>query len=157
RGHPRTACLPSKPATTTIKTPLAVPTPSITDDGSKPSLWHWSLPSALVPSDSAAAKLFGIQFTQDIRMPITFGASTYPMIFTSGGVGVATIRFGIGDQTGASAYLAHSRWFAAGSAEPPDPTIVAGPASARNAGALPRVSGIWAPADHRAGDLNHPR
>ena len=154
-GDPSTAYLTMKAATTTIKTSLAVPTPSITDDGSKPSLWQWSLSSALVPYDSAAAKLFGIQFTQDIRMPITFGASTYPMIFTSGGVGVATIRFGIGDQTGASAYLAHSRWFAAGSAEPPDPTIVAGPDSAHNAGALPGVSRIWAPVDYRDANINH--
>ncbi len=154
-GDPDTAFLTMKAATTTLKRVVILPTPSLTDDGSKPALWQWSLSAALVPYDSAAAKLFGIQFTQDVRMPITFGASTYPMIFTSAGVGVATLRFGIGDQTGASAYLAHSRWFAAGSAEPPDPTIVAGPDSAHNAGALPGVSRIWAPVDYRDANINH--
>ena len=120
--------------------PLAEPTFAATGDVA------YSFDQALVPYDSVNARKFGIAFTQDVRMPITYGGSTVPVVRTSGGVALAAGRFGI---IGAgSRYLAHSRWFS-GSSEPADPTIMGVPDSAHNSGALPGVALIWAPQAYR--------
>jgi hypothetical protein len=132
---------------TTIQRTIALAEPTFAATGNV----AYSFDQALVPYDSANARKFGIAFTQDVRMPITYGGSTVPIVRTSGGVSVAAGRFGI---IGAgSRYLAHSRWFT-GTSEPPDPTIVATADSAHNSGALPGVSAIYAPQAYRDPGIN---
>ncbi|HEV8399116.1 MAG TPA: T9SS type A sorting domain-containing protein [Gemmatimonadales bacterium] len=104
--------------------------------------------------DSAAARRFGIRFTKDVRMPLTFAASTVPITRTSPGVAVAVGRFGTlpAATRQTSRYLAHSRWFDASGtspAEPPDPTIVACPDTSHNSGKLTGVGRMWAPGAYR--------
>ncbi|HMA40981.1 MAG TPA: hypothetical protein VKP10_12965, partial [Gemmatimonadales bacterium] len=111
----------------------------------------YSVTQALVPYDSANARKFGLAFTQDVRMPVTYGGQLVPIVRTSGAVTVAARRLGAIDDT--SGYLAHSRWFV-GNAEPADPTIVGTADSAHNAGALPGVSRIWAPQAYRDPGIN---
>ncbi|HXF95796.1 MAG TPA: hypothetical protein VNI61_06795 [Gemmatimonadales bacterium] len=102
---------------------------------------------ALVPYDSARARLFGVRFTKDTRLPISFGAAVIPVAHTSIGIALTEGRFNVGGQ--GSRYLAHSRWFDFGGNEPPDPTIVAYPDSSKNSGRLTGVGRIWAPAAYR--------
>jgi hypothetical protein len=150
-GAPPTGYLTISTVTTTVHLAMPMPVPSFSESGvpgDEPG-WRYTLNEPIVSYDSAAARRFGIAFTQDVRMPLSFSASTAPLIFNSPSVGIGTLRFAHGDQTGASAYLAHSRWFAEGGTEPPQPTIVSAPDSAHNAGALPGVSKIWAPSDFR--------
>jgi len=108
-----------------------------------------SVVAPLVPYDSVLARRLGIVFQDTTtRMPAEFTATAVPLGMTSVGVAVASGRYGVqGLET--SRYLAHSRWFAEGSAEPPDPTITAYPDAAHHAGALPGVTRIWSPAAYR--------
>jgi len=108
----------------------------------------YSFDQALVPYDSTNAKRFGIAFTQDVRMPITFGDSITPLVRHSYGEGLIVGRYGVGASEG-SRYLAHSRWFDAGGSEPPDPTIVGYADSAHHAGKLTGVGRIWSPQNYR--------
>ena len=109
----------------------------------------YSFDEALVPFDAANAARFGItsSFAAAARMPITFGDSIVPILRTSIGAPVSIGRFGNGNA--ASQYLAHSRWFDPGKAEPADPTISANADSSHNSGGLTGVSKIWAPAAYR--------
>ncbi len=116
----------------------------------------YSFSEPLIPYDSGAARRFGIHFTQDVRMPVTFDAAAVPVYRTSGAISVTAGRFGVGSDN--SLFLAHSRWWVASAAEPADPTIRSGPDSSRNSGDL-RGSGvgrIWAPQAYRDAfiDLN---
>jgi hypothetical protein len=112
----------------------------------------YSFDQALVPYDSAAAQRFGIAFTRDVRMPITFSGLVPPVRYSSGGISTTSGRFGVGSD--ASRFLAHSRWFDATGAEPADPTIRATPDSARHAGRLTGVGRIYAPAAYRDPAVN---
>jgi hypothetical protein len=107
----------------------------------------YQVDQALVPYDSAAARRFGINFTQDVRMPVTFTGRVTPMVNASGAVALTSGRFGVGST--AARYLAHSRWFDATGAEPPDPTIVGKADSAHHAGRLTGVGRIFAPQAYR--------
>jgi len=112
----------------------------------------YSFSEPLIPYDSAAARRFGIQFNQDVRMPVTFEAAAVPVYRTSGGISVTAGRFGVGSDN--SLFLAHSRWWDASAAEPADPTIRSGPDSARNSGDLSGVGRIWAPQAYRDANIN---
>ena len=127
-----------------------VPLPQPTFNSTGDLTYAFSEP--LVPYDSAAARRFGIHFTQDVRMPVGFGASVIPVYRTSGAIGVTAGRFGVGNN--ASLFLAHSRWFDNGGAEPPDPTSRSGPDSAHNSGKLTGVGRIWAPQAYRDPNVN---
>ncbi len=114
----------------------------------------YSFDQPIARYDSAAARRFGIQFTKDVRMPLSFSASTVPIVRTSPGVAVAVGRFSVlaAATRQTTRYLAHSRWFDAGGtspAEPPDPTINACPDTAHNSGKLTGVGRIWAPGAYR--------
>jgi hypothetical protein len=127
---------------------VAAPEPGFNADLTPPGTY--SANAAIVPYDSGAARRFGIQFSQDVRMPVTFGASVISGGATSPGRGTIIGRYGIsgGD---ASRYLAHSRWFDQGGTEPADPTITSRPDSTHNAGGLKGVAKIWAPQAYRNG------
>jgi len=110
----------------------------------------YTLIERFVRYDSAAARRFGLTFTADARMPLTYSANATPIYQTSGARAVAIARFSLGAaatrQT--TRYMSHSRWFD-GSAEPPDPTITACPDAAHNSGRLTGVGRIWAPQAYR--------
>jgi hypothetical protein len=97
--------------------------------------------------DSGAARRFGIQFTKDVRMPLTFSAVASPTSATSTGISLTAGRYDVGGET--ARYLAHSRWSQRDSAETADPTIVAYADKTHNAGALNGVDSIWAPETYR--------
>jgi len=119
---------------------------------------EYSFDQPIARYDSAAARRFGIQFTKDVRMPLSFTASTVPIVRTSAGVSVGVGRFGLlaAATRETSRFLAHSRWFQADSTEPADPTITAAADASHNSGKLNNVTRIWSPAAYRdAGiDLN---
>lgn len=127
----------------TVRKVVPLPQPTFNSSANTP----YTFSEGVVPFDTAAARRFGIQFTQEMRMPVTFSGAVVPVRRTSIGIAVTSGRFGVGNA--ASRYLAHSRWFNAGGAEPADPTIAARPDSSRNAGALTGVGRIWAPAAYR--------
>jgi hypothetical protein len=112
----------------------------------------YSFSEPLIPYDSGAARRFGIHFTQDVRMPVTFEAATVPVYRTSSAIGVTAGRFGVGSDN--SLFLAHSRWWDASAAEPADATIRSGPDSSRNSGDLSGVGRIWAPQAYRDANVN---
>ncbi|HEY6109310.1 MAG TPA: hypothetical protein VIV56_10465, partial [Gemmatimonadales bacterium] len=131
-----------------VTRPIAVPlpTPFFSEAGTR----LLTLEQPLVPFDSGAARRFGLALDTAIRMPIRFVASVSGISRTSGGVAVAAGRFGhFFPATTPTRYLAHSRWFAEGGSEPPDPTISGVADSSHNAGALPGVRRIWAPQAYR--------
>ncbi|HMJ58223.1 MAG TPA: T9SS type A sorting domain-containing protein [Gemmatimonadales bacterium] len=97
--------------------------------------------------DSSAARRFGIQFTKDVRMPLTFSAGAAPISATSVGISLTAGRYDVGGE--GSRYLAHSRWSDSTAPETADPTIVAYADKSHNAGALTGVDSIWGPEDYR--------
>ena len=107
----------------------------------------------LVPYDSTLAERSGLDFRDTTtRMPVTFEGATTPLSMTSVGIAVAVGRYGYGGGGGFGApsrYLAHSRWFAEGGAEPNHPTITGYPDPIHHAGTLPGVTRIWSPAAYR--------
>ncbi len=127
--------------------PKVIPMPEPGFSSTASTTWDFGVAGeALVPYDSARARAFGLQFTKDTRLPISFGGVALPMTRTSAGIATNVGRFG--SFTEYDRYLAHSRWFT-GNTEPPDPTIMGLPDSAHHAGALPNVSKIWAPSTYR--------
>ena len=115
---------------------------------------EWSLSAPLVPYDSALSDVVGLAFTDpSVRMPVEFQGLSIPGAWQSTTVATASGRYGVSGY-GTSRYLAHSRWFDEGGAEPPDPTIVAAADPAHNAGQLTGVANIWAPAAYRLSALN---
>jgi hypothetical protein len=108
---------------------------------------HGSLGYPLIPYDSGQAQLLGIAFTQDVRMPILFGADYMGPANTSTSVALNARRGGCCNV--ASAYLSHSRWFDEGSTEPADPTISPFPSVDHNSGKLTGVTAIYAPNSYR--------
>ncbi|HTR21147.1 MAG TPA: hypothetical protein VMH88_09865 [Gemmatimonadales bacterium] len=122
--------------------PLTMPSFSATGNT------NYQFDQALVPYDSANAKRFGIAFTQDVRMPITFGDSLTPLSRHSYGEALIIGRYGVGG-TNENRYLAHSRWFDPGAGEPPNPTVMGYADSAHHAGKLTGVGRIWSPQNHR--------
>ncbi|HEX4560691.1 MAG TPA: hypothetical protein VH113_02570 [Gemmatimonadales bacterium] len=126
-----------------------VPSPVAAFNASDNGTYNFA--AALVSYDSAAARRFGLHFTQDARMPVAFSASAIAAVNTSPGHGTLGRRYGL--TTAISAYLAHSRWFDEGGSEPADPTITGYPDSTHNAGGLKGVAKIWAPSAYRAGPL----
>ncbi|HEV8263520.1 MAG TPA: T9SS type A sorting domain-containing protein [Gemmatimonadales bacterium] len=116
----------------------------------------YSFDQPIARYDSAAARRFGIQFTKDVRMPLSFQATTVGTVRTSAGVSLGVGRFGLlaAATRQTSRFLAHSRWFDAAGNEPPDPTIVNAPDSAHNSGKLTGVGRIWAPAAYRDANIN---
>ncbi len=101
----------------------------------------------LVLPDSALARRFGGTSDSASRIPVSLAVQTIPVASTSPGVATAGLRYGA--VSVATAYLAHSRWFDEGKAEPPDPTIVGDPSPSHNSGLLTGVSSIWAPQAYR--------
>ena len=97
--------------------------------------------------DSAAARRFGIHFTKDVRMPLTFSATNIPLSATSTGISLTAGRYDAGGE--GSRYLAHSRWADSNVAEAPDPTIVAYADKSHHAGTLGGVDSIWNPETYR--------
>jgi hypothetical protein len=147
---PPTLFLTLSAAGNTVQQSIALPVPDFSATGNN----GYSFDQSLVPYDAANAARFGITsaFAANARMPVTFGDSIVPILRTSIGSALSIGRFGNGNA--ATQYLAHSRWFAPGSAEPPNPTIVSAPDSSHNSGALPGVSAIWAPAAYRDANVN---
>jgi hypothetical protein len=97
--------------------------------------------------DSSAARRFGIQFTKDVRMPLTFSFKVAPISATSGAISLTAGRYDAGGET--ARYIAHSRWSNADTVEADDPTIVAYADRSHNSGYLRGVDSIWAPASYR--------
>jgi len=127
-----------------------VPAPEPGFNAAATTTGTYSLNAAIVPYDSAEARLFGLAFSQDVRMPVTFGASVIAGSATSPGRGTIIGRYGVAGGA-ASRYLAHSRWFDQGGTEPADPTITSSPDSTHNSGGLKGVAKIWAPQAYRNG------
>ena len=129
---------------TTLERSISIDQPNFNASGDL----TYSFDQALVPYDSANAQRFGIAFTQDVRMPITYGGKTVAMTHNSNGVATISGRYGVG--TVGSRYLAHSRWFDGGGPETQaDPTIVAYADSFHNSGHLTDVGRIWSPQTYR--------
>jgi len=97
--------------------------------------------------DSGAARRFGIQFTKDVRMPLTFSFKVTPISATSPGISLTAGRYDVGGET--ARYIAHSRWSNSDTVEADDPTIVAYADRSHNSGFLRGVDSIWAPASYR--------
>ena len=147
---PPTMYLTLAAAGDTQRLALPLPEPAFSDVTNT----AYSFDQALVPYDPANATRFGItaSFAASSKMPITFGDSVLPILRTSIGSSLSIGRFGNGNA--ATQYLAHSRWFAPGQPEAPNPTIVSAPDSSHNSGGLPGVSKIWAPAAYRDDNVN---
>lgn len=125
---------------------VPLPEPAFPSAGSVP----YVLERPLVPVDSGAARRFGLALDTATRMPVAFASPVPAISQASSGVSVAAGRFGLFfPATTPTRYLAHSRWFAEGGSEPPDPTIRGIADSSHNAGALPGVRRIWAPQAYR--------
>ncbi len=126
---------------------LVIPLPEPTFAATAAVTWDFGLAgTATVPIDSARARAFGVKFTKDTRLPISFGSVQISHCRTSAAIALCVGRFGLFNAS--NRYLSHSRWFT-GNSEPPDPTVTSLPDSAHHAGALPGVSKIWAPAAYR--------
>ncbi len=123
--------------------PLAMPA----FNASRNTNVSYSFDQPIARYDSAAARRFGIQFTKDVRMPLTFSAGAAPISATSTGISLTAGRYDVGGE--GARYLAHSRWADSGVAEVADPTIVAYASKANNAGTLTGVDSIWAPETYR--------
>jgi len=135
---------------TTIQKSVELPEASFSSDATN----DFSISAPLVPYDSARAKLFGIAFKQDVRMPVEFTGKVASYINNSNGVAVTNGRYGAGSPAyDASRYLAHSRWFDAGGSAPPDPTINALPDTTHNSGTLTNVGRIWNPMVYRDNNI----
>lgn len=128
----------------TLQRVVPLPEPAFSASGDL----AYSFDEALVSYDSTNARKFGIAFTQDVRMPITFGGSVPALTRSSPGISLAAGRYGVGTEK--SRYLAHSRWFdATGQESQADPTVTAFPDSFHNSGHLTGVGRIWSPASYR--------
>ncbi len=129
----------------TIRKAIPLPMPAFNE--SRNGTRQYGFQQSIVRYDSAATRRFGIQLTQDARMPLGYAAKTTSIAATSVGIAVTAGRYDVGGE--ASRYLAHSRWYDEGSTEPADPTIVAYADRSHNAGTLTGVDSIWAPASYR--------
>jgi hypothetical protein len=108
---------------------------------------RFSFVEPLVPFDSAYAARVGLGAGDTTHlMDLQISGTALPYGMTSPGVA----RVGARTWGDATRYLAHSRWFAEGGAEPADPTITAFPHGRHHAGSLPGVTRIWSPATSRA-------
>ncbi|HET7469228.1 MAG TPA: hypothetical protein VFJ81_06105, partial [Gemmatimonadales bacterium] len=129
---------------TTLTKTIALPEPDFNATGNL----SYSFDEALVSYDSANARKFGIAFTQDVRMPITFGGDITPLLRASTGNALINGRYGAGSDEGR--YLAHSRWFDASAQEAQaNPTVTAYADSFHNSGHLTGVGRIWSPQNYR--------
>lgn len=129
---------------TTLTRTIALPEPDFNATGAL----NYSFDEALVSYDSANAKKFGIAFTQDVRMPITFGGDVAALVRASTGNGLIAGRYGVAGEQGR--YLAHSRWFdATGGESQANPTVTAYADSFHNSGHLTGVGRIWSPQNYR--------
>ena len=144
-AHPNLYLTLSAPGNT-IKKTLTLPEPAFSATGTE----TFTFDQPLVAYDSVRARAFGLKFTQDIRMPVTFNGGTLPISRTSGGVSVGVGRFNLFSGSQATLMLAHSRWFSGNTETTPDPTIDGFADSSHNAGALPGVSKIYAPQAYRS-------
>jgi hypothetical protein len=111
---------------------------------------EYDLSAPLVPYDSALSQRMGLAFTDStVRMPVEFTGASVPFAHASPSVATGSGRYLVeGYET--SRYLAHSRWFDDGAAEPADPTITSVADSSHNSGALTGVGRIWAPSTYRS-------
>lgn len=129
---------------TTLQRTVALPEPSFSATGTL----SYTFDAALVSYDSINARKFGIAFTQDVRMPITFGGDVPALMRGSTGNALIAGRYGVGTEQGR--YLAHSRWFDGTGAETQaDPTVTAYADSFHNSGHLSGVGRIWSPENYR--------
>jgi hypothetical protein len=110
----------------------------------------YSISKAVIPYDVARAGAFGVPnaFATSARMPVNFNGTMTTLQDKSAAVAEGILRYGASGGA-ASAYLAHSRWFTEGGAEPPDPTIKGAADSAHNSGKLTGVGRIYAPQAYR--------
>ncbi|HMA40597.1 MAG TPA: hypothetical protein VKP10_10995, partial [Gemmatimonadales bacterium] len=129
---------------TTLTKSIALPEPDFNATGAL----SYSFDEALVSYDSANARKFGIAFTQDVRMPITFGGDIPALTRASTGNALIAGRYGVGTEQGR--FLAHSRWFDAAAQESQaNPTVTAYADSFHNSGHLTGVGRIWSPQNYR--------
>ena len=112
-----------------------------------------SFSQALVPYDSNAMDVLGIEFNQDVRMPIQYTWTTTGMSHSSPAVGTASGRYGVAG-FGGSRYLGHSRWYDEGGTQAADPNITSEPSATNNAGQLTGIDWIWAPSAYRVSTSN---
>jgi hypothetical protein len=131
--------------TDTVKKGIPLAMPAF--NASRNTNVSYSFDQPIARYDSAAARRFGIQFTKDVRMPLTFSAGAAPISATSTGISLTAGRYDVGGE--GSRYLAHSRWSDSTAPEVADPTIVAYADKSHNAGSLTGVDSIWAPEDYR--------
>ncbi|MCX5730956.1 MAG: hypothetical protein NTY18_06295, partial [Deltaproteobacteria bacterium] len=100
----------------------------------------------LVPYDSTQAGRFGVRFAPESRMLVRFAGLATSVGASSIGVG----RAGYNGYAGsAGQWLAHSRWYDGGAAEPPNPTIDPFGSRAHTNGLLTGVSAIYSPLVYR--------
>jgi len=106
----------------------------------------YSFQAPLVSYDSGAAHRFGLHFTDTLaRMPVQFSATAIAASATSPGNLLLARYVNTGAVPKAGNYLAHSRWFDDGGAEPAQPTVTSDPDSSHNSGGLAGVAKIWSP------------
>jgi hypothetical protein len=143
-GSPPTLYTTMGAAGSNVAVPIAVTEPQFNS-----AVPHsGSVSQALVPYDSNAMDVLGIEFNQDVRMPIQFTWTTTGMAHSSPAVATASGRYGVAGFAG-SRYLGHSRWYDEGGTQAADPNIVAAASAANNAGQLTGVNQIWAPSAYR--------
>ena len=129
---------------TTLSRVVSLHTPAFNATGNE----HYGFDEALVSYDSSNAQKFGIAFTQDVRMPITFAGDVPAMVRGSPSLALTAGRYAVGSERGR--YLTHSRWFdATGQESQADPTVTAYADSFHNSGRLTGVGRIWAPQTYR--------
>lgn len=131
-----------------VSASVIVPLPDDAGFSADTTTVPWSV-SMSVPYDSAKARIFGLGV---LSGPAVLTARILAIGATSSAAALSAGRFG--NFNAATQYLAHSRWFNQGSAEPPQPTIAAAPDSSHNSGALSGVSLIWSPQSYRDDSVN---
>jgi hypothetical protein len=131
-----------KSGSTTLHQVVPSPVGAFSDDITS---YPYSFQAPLVSYDSGAARRFGLHFTVDARMPISFTGTAIALTGTSPGNLLRARYVNTGGTPKAGNYLGHSRWFDDGGAEPANPTVTSDPDSLHNSGGLKGVAKIWSP------------
>ncbi len=111
----------------------------------------FTLAKALVPYDTARARLIGITnaFASTGRMPVQFTGHVGPIANAAPSVSLAFGRYAATGTNAGAQFFAHSYWFTDGAAQPADPTIDPFGSAAHTNGALTGITTIYEPLAYR--------
>ena len=116
----------------------------------------FSVAQSVIPYDAGLAGAFGVPaaFADSARMPVNWSGTMTSIADASGALSTSIGRYGAAGDS-ATQFLAHSRWFDEGGAEPANPTMISTADSSHNAGKLTGVGRIYAPQDYRDQGINN--